>query len=157
MFELQNNGDYIKIITNSPEQTTETAKLLGEKLKPGHVVCINGELGTGKTAFTVGIARALGIEGYITSPTFTIVNEYVGRMPMYHFDVYRIDNEDEMFEIGFEEYINGEGITVIEWADLIKGILPKNRIEVLIQKDMSSGENVRIITIKHVGEVSYEL
>jgi tRNA threonylcarbamoyladenosine biosynthesis protein TsaE len=155
MFELQNDCKYMsKTITQSPEQTMEVAKRLGEKLKPGHVVCLNGDLGTGKTAFTTGIARSLGIDGYITSPTFTIVNEYTtGSLKMYHFDVYRIDNEDEMFEIGFEEYINGDAITVIEWADLIKGILPENRIEVLLEKDLSKGENVRVITIKCKGAV----
>ena len=105
--------------TFSQEVTIEIGKALGRLLNTGDIVCINGDLGTGKTVFTNGIAKSLGIKEHITSPTFTIVNEYSGRVPFYHFDVYRISDSEEMFEIGFEEYLYGEGIVVIEWADII--------------------------------------
>ena len=121
-------------------------------LKPGDIVCLSGDLGTGKTALTNGIAKALDINSYITSPTFTIVNEYEGRLPLYHFDVYRIYDPDEMFDIGFEEYINGEGITIIEWGEQISEILPKDIIKVNIQKNLKKDLDVREITIEFVGE-----
>ena len=120
--------------TFSQEETIEIGKALGRLLNTGDIVCINGDLGTGKTVFTNGIAKSLGIKEHITSPTFTIVNEYSGRVPFYHFDVYRISDSEEMFEIGFEEYLYGEGIVVIEWADIIKDILPTEVIQVTIQK-----------------------
>jgi len=114
-----------EIRTCSQEDTIEFGKKLGVLLKKGDIVCITGDLGTGKTVLTNGIASALGIDEYITSPTFTIVNEYEkGDISLYHFDVYRISDPEEMFEIGFEEYLYGDGIVVIEWADLIKSILP---------------------------------
>jgi len=103
----------INIETNSFEETVEFGRKLGSILKPGDVICLSGDLGTGKTALTNGIAKALGINSYITSPTFTLVNEYQGKYTLYHFDVYRIADPDEMFDIGFDEYINGEGITII--------------------------------------------
>jgi tRNA threonylcarbamoyladenosine biosynthesis protein TsaE len=141
-----------EIRTHSAEQTVEIGKALGNILDSGDLICLTGDLGTGKTAFTNGIAAALGIKGYITSPTFTIVNEYEGRVPLYHFDVYRIADPEEMFEIGFEEYLDSSGIVVIEWADLIKDILPCDRIWVKIEKDMKNGVDERIISIEFIGE-----
>jgi tRNA threonylcarbamoyladenosine biosynthesis protein TsaE len=138
--------------TNSPEETAAAAKELGELLEAGDIICLNGDLGAGKTAFTKGIAEALDIEGYITSPTFTIVNEYEGILPLYHFDVYRIADPDEMYDIGFEEYINGEGISVIEWSDLIRDAIPKEQIRVDIYKDLDIGNDARVIKIQFVGE-----
>jgi tRNA threonylcarbamoyladenosine biosynthesis protein TsaE len=143
----------IQIRTSSVEQTFNVGKYLGQVLKRGDIICLIGGLGVGKTAFTGGIADALGIKGYITSPTFTIVNEYKGSIPLYHFDVYRIADPEEMFEIGFDEYIDGSGIVVIEWADLIKEVLPAEHILVKIEKDMENGENKRIITIEFKGDV----
>lgn len=133
--------------TFSQEETIEIGKALGRLLNTGDIVCINGDLGTGKTVFTNGIAKSLGIKEHITSPTFTIVNEYSGRVPFYHFDVYRISDSEEMFEIGFEEYLYGEGIVVIEWADIIKDILPTEVIQVTIQKNLELGIDARIIEI----------
>jgi tRNA threonylcarbamoyladenosine biosynthesis protein TsaE len=124
-------------------------------LRKGDNVCLIGELGTGKTAFTGGIAKGLGIGGYITSPTFTIVNEYEGRLPLYHFDVYRISDVDEMLDTGYYEYIDGDGVTVIEWADLIRDILPSERIEVRIEKN-DDGSDCRTITIRFMGERAAE-
>ncbi len=149
----------ISIETHSFEETVELGKKFGKVLKPGAVVCLSGDLGTGKTAFTNGIARALGIDSYITSPTFTIVNEYQGKFPLYHFDVYRISDPEEMFDIGFEEYINGEGITIIEWGEIIGDILPTELIKVNISKDLKKGLDVRKIDIdfKGSGYSEYEV
>jgi tRNA threonylcarbamoyladenosine biosynthesis protein TsaE len=143
----------IKITTGSAEETVALGRKLGNILEGGDTLCLNGDLGTGKTAFTGGIAKALNIGGYITSPTFTIVNEYKGRLPLYHFDVYRIANPDDMFETGFDEYIGGDGIVVIEWADQIRDILPPERIEVYLERGSNAGTAVddRIITIDFIG------
>lgn len=146
-----------QIKTISAEQTFSVGKYLGERLKEGDIICLEGGLGAGKTAFTGGIAAALGIEGYITSPTFTLVNEYQGRIPFYHFDVYRISDPEEMFEIGFEDYIYGNGIVVIEWADLIKEILPHEYIWVKIEKDIENGDDIRIISFEFIGKRYIEL
>jgi len=149
----------IRIMTFSVEQTIEVGMKLGRKLGKGDIVYLTGDLGTGKTAFTNGIAASLGINGYITSPTFTIVNEYLGRIPLYHFDVYRIADPDEMFEIGFDEYIDGNGVVVIEWAELIKDILPSEYIRVEIVKDLGGGQDTRAIGIEFTGKKyeGYEL
>ena len=141
----------IRLATSSAEETAKAGYKLGSLLNPGDLVCLTGDLGTGKTAFTGGIAHALGIEGYITSPTFTIVNEYMGKLPLYHFDAYRICDADEMFEIGFEEYLDSRGVVVIEWAEQINDILPENRVRVNIRKDLKTGPDVRIIEIHFDG------
>lgn len=141
-----------QIKTYSADETTQVGRALGSILNRGDVVCLTGDLGTGKTALTNGIASALGIEDYITSPTFTIVNEYKTEVPLYHFDVYRISDPEEMYDIGFEEYLYGEGVVVIEWAELIKGILPDDLIWVKISKDLASGVDTREISIDFQGE-----
>lgn len=142
----------INIETHSFEETVEFGKKIGAVLRSGDIISLTGDLGTGKTAFTNGIAKSLGITSYITSPTFTIVNEYEGRLPLYHFDVYRISDPEEMFDIGFEEYINSEGITIIEWGEQIKEILPKEIITVNIKKNLDKGLDVREIYIDFIGE-----
>jgi tRNA threonylcarbamoyladenosine biosynthesis protein TsaE len=142
----------IEIRTSSPEETAGVGARLGSLLRAGDVVCLTGGLGTGKTAFTGGVAAVLGVSGYVTSPTFTIVNEYSGRLPLYHFDVYRIQDPDEMFEIGFEEYLAGNGVVVIEWADLIAPVLPDEYIRVEIGKDLSSSVNARVIRLDFRGK-----
>lgn len=141
----------VEIRTSSENETMEIGKTLGVILKKGDLVCLSGDLGTGKTAFTKGIALALGIGGYITSPTFTIVNEYSGDMMLYHFDAYRIEDPEEMFEIGLEEYLSGEGIVVIEWAELIREALPGEYIQVNISKELDLGIDSRRIDISFVG------
>ncbi|HOM01492.1 MAG TPA: tRNA (adenosine(37)-N6)-threonylcarbamoyltransferase complex ATPase subunit type 1 TsaE [Acetivibrio sp.] len=142
-----------EIRTCSQQDTIEFGKRLGKLLKKGDVVCIAGDLGTGKTVLTNGIAWALGINEYITSPTFTIVNEYHREdASLYHFDVYRISDPEEMFEIGFEEYLYNGGVVVIEWADLIKSILPEENIWITIEKDLESGVEVRKIRVEFNGE-----
>ncbi|NLK87889.1 MAG: tRNA (adenosine(37)-N6)-threonylcarbamoyltransferase complex ATPase subunit type 1 TsaE [Clostridiaceae bacterium] len=141
----------IRFHAGSVGETAELGKKLGRILQKGDDVCLTGELGTGKTALTGGIAAGLEIGGYITSPTFTIVNEYEGRLPLYHFDVYRIGGPEEMFDTGYDEYIGGDGVTVIEWADIIKEILPEERIEINIEKDDRDDMDSRLITISFIG------
>jgi tRNA threonylcarbamoyladenosine biosynthesis protein TsaE len=138
--------------THSFEETVEFGRKLGSMLKPGDIICLSGDLGTGKTALTYGIAKALEIDSYITSPTFTLVNEYQGKYPLFHFDVYRIADPDEMFDIGFEEYLNREGITVIEWGELIWPILPEELIRVNIKKNPGKGFDIRDISVEFVGQ-----
>lgn len=144
----------IEFHSNSACGTAELGMRLGNILQKGDTVCLTGDLGTGKTAFTGGIAKALGINGYITSPTFTIINEYEGRLPLYHFDVYRIGDAGEMIETGFDDYIGSDGVAVIEWAELIEEILPEDRIDVRIEKDDAADTDSRLITIRFHGKTS---
>lgn len=133
----------------SAKETFELGKSLGESAIAGQVICLNGDLGVGKTVFTQGFAKGLMIEESINSPTFTIVQEYhEGRMPFYHFDVYRIGDISEMDEIGYEDYFYGEGVCFIEWACLIEEILPDNCIKITIEKDLDKGFDYRRITIE---------
>lgn len=135
--------------TYSPEETYALGKRLGAEAKPGDVYTLVGDLGVGKTVFTQGIAEGLGITEPVSSPTFTIVQVYEeGRMPFYHFDVYRIGDIEEMDEIGYEDYFYGDGLCMIEWANLIEEILPERRSEVTIEKDLEMGFDYRRITIR---------
>ncbi|WP_455721316.1 tRNA (adenosine(37)-N6)-threonylcarbamoyltransferase complex ATPase subunit type 1 TsaE [Agathobacter sp.] len=135
----------------SAEETHALGMKMGQEAQPGDVYTLVGDLGVGKTVLTQGIAEGLGIEEAICSPTFTIVQVYEeGRMPFYHFDVYRIGDIEEMDEIGYEDYFYGEGLTMIEWANLIKEILPEKRKEITIEKDLEKGFDYRKITIKEV-------
>ncbi|QUH24889.1 tRNA (adenosine(37)-N6)-threonylcarbamoyltransferase complex ATPase subunit type 1 TsaE [Serpentinicella alkaliphila] len=111
---------------NNLEETQKLAYKLGKLVKSGDVICLIGDLGAGKTTFTQSLAKGMEVNDYVTSPTFTIVQEYEGRLPLYHFDVYRISDASEMYDIGFDEYVYGQGVCVIEWAHLIKNVLPKN-------------------------------
>lgn len=120
------SGHQIKV--NSVEETGQIAEKLALLLHPGDVITLEGELGTGKTTFTKGIANGLGIKRTVNSPTYTIVKEYEGELPLYHMDVYRLENSDE--DIGFEEYFNGDGISVVEWAHFIKEFLPDERLDI---------------------------
>lgn len=119
---------------NGLKETSEFGIKLGSLLKPGDVVCLNGDLGAGKTTLTKSIGIGLGVDDYITSPTFSLINEYVGRMPVYHFDVYRLENADELYDLGFDEYFYGRGVSIIEWADRIENLLPEERIVLDIGK-----------------------
>ena len=137
--------------SNSPRETENIAKAFAKKLEVGDVVCLSGDLGTGKTAFVQGLAKGLDITDYINSPTFTIVNCYNGRLPFFHFDVYRISDPDEMYEIGYEEYVYGDGVCVIEWPEMISDILPVKRYDIKIVKNLDIHENFREITIEKRG------
>ena len=139
--------------TNSPEETFALARKLGEQAGPGTVYTLTGDLGVGKTVFAQGLASGLGIEEAINSPTFTIVQVYdEGRLPFYHFDVYRIGDIEEMDEIGYEDYFYGDGVCLVEWAELIEELLPKTRTELLIEKDLQKGFDYRRITLQEVTE-----
>lgn len=136
------------IETNSAEETFALGEKIGKEANPGTVITLEGDLGVGKTVFAQGLAKGLGIDDAITSPTFTIVQVYEeGRLPLYHFDVYRIADPDEMYEIGFEDYFYGQGVTLIEWANLIDELLPANRTDITIEKDPAKGFDYRKITI----------
>jgi tRNA threonylcarbamoyladenosine biosynthesis protein TsaE len=139
------------IETNSPEETFELGRQLGQKAAAGEVYTLIGDLGVGKTVLTQGIAKGLGIDEPICSPTFTIVQVYEsGRIPFYHFDVYRIGDVEEMDEIGFDDYVYGEGLTMIEWANLIEEILPEHYSQITIEKDLERGFDYRRITIEEI-------
>ena len=129
--------------------TYELGEKIGQMAKPGMVISLTGDLGVGKTVFTQGLAKGLGIEEPVNSPTFTIVQVYEeGRLPLYHFDVYRIGDIEEMDEIGYEDYFYGEGVCLIEWADLIREILPEQMCRVTIEKDLEKGFDYRKITLE---------
>lgn len=137
--------------TNSPEETYSLAKTLGEGAAPGTFYTLTGDLGVGKTVFAQGLARGLGVDEPISSPTFTIVQVYdEGRLPFYHFDVYRIGDVSEMEEIGCEDYFYGAGVCLVEWGELIAELLPTERVEVLIEKDLQKGFDYRRITLREV-------
>ena len=134
--------------SNSDTDTRQFARDLGKKAKEGQVYALIGDLGVGKTVFTQGFAEGLEISEWINSPTFTIVQEYVdGRLPFYHFDVYRIGDPEEMYEVGFDDYVYGEGVSLIEWANRIEEILPEDVITVRIDKDLDKGFDYRRIEI----------
>ena len=120
------------VITNDPDETLALGARLARKLKRGMFVGLCGELGTGKTIFTKGIAKGLGVKAYryVNSPSFVIIKEYKGKIPLYHFDIYRLDSNDDLDSVGYQEYFYGKGVTVVEWADKIKDILPDKRIDI---------------------------
>ena len=135
--------------TYSEKETYELGYKIGQECKPGQVYTLIGDLGVGKTVFVKGVAEGIGTKEYINSPTFTIVQVYDdGRLPLYHFDVYRIEDEDEMYEVGFDDYLYGEGVCLIEWADLVKGLIPKAHTRIEIKKDLDKGFNYRSISIE---------
>ena len=135
--------------TRSPEETYALGEKIGKAAQPGQIYTLTGDLGVGKTVFTQGVAAGLGITEPVSSPTFTIVQVYdEGRLPFYHFDVYRIGDIEEMDEIGYEDYFYGDGLCMIEWANLIEEILPERRSEVTIEKDLEMGFDYRRITIR---------
>lgn len=137
--------------TFSEEETRAFGEKLGQEAKPGTVYTLTGDLGVGKTVFTQGFARGLGVTEYVNSPTFTIVQVYdTGRLPFYHFDVYRIGDVEEMEEIGYEDCFYGEGVCLIEWAELIEELLPEHRLRVTIEKDLDRGFDYRRITVEEL-------
>ena len=139
--------------SGTPEETYEFGMKLGREARPGQVYTLNGDLGAGKTVFAKGFAKGLGIDDNVSSPTFTILQVYEsGRYPLYHFDVYRIADSSEMDEIGFDEYVYSEGISLIEWAQYIEDILPDKYIRVDIQRDLEKGFDHRHIKVESVGE-----
>lgn len=149
--QLEQNGRVI-LDSESPEDTYTIGKCLGEYSAPGQVYTMIGDLGVGKTVFTQGFAAGLGIQEPVNSPTFTIVQVYEeGRLPFYHFDVYRIGDIEEMDEIGYEDCFYGEGVSLVEWANLIEEILPKKYIRIMIEKELDKGFDYRRITLEKIG------
>lgn len=147
----KNKQSEIKYETHSEEETYALGEQLAKEALPGQVYTLIGDLGVGKTVFTKGFAKGLGITEHVNSPTFTIVQIYEeGRMPFYHFDVYRIGDVEEMDEIGYEDYIYGEGVSLIEWANLIEEILPKYFTRITIEKDLEQGFDYRKITVERI-------
>ena len=141
----QRRGDGMEYLSHSPEETERIGEELGRTLTAGRVVAYRGGLGMGKTAFTRGLARGLGCRGRVTSPTFTIVNEYNGDTPLFHFDMYRLESEDELFDIGWEDYLTRGGVCAVEWSERVDGALPEDTVFVDIRR--GSGDNDRIISI----------
>lgn len=142
----------MEFIVNTVEETEKLGIQLGSLCKSGDVICLVGDLGTGKTHLTKGIALGLGIEENITSPTFNIVNEYdTGRLKFYHFDVYRVNDPDEIAAIGFDEYIFGDGISVIEWSNYIEELIPDENLTIYLEKIPQLGSSFRKVTIKYNG------
>jgi len=136
----------------SPEETFAIGEQIGRDAKPGEVYTLIGDLGVGKTVFTQGVGKGLGIKEHVNSPTFTIVQVYeTGRLPFYHFDVYRIADVDEMEEIGYEDCFYGDGVCLIEWANLIEEILPERYRQITIEKDLEKGFDYRRISLERIG------
>ena len=130
--------------TDSAEQTIELGTRIGEKLRPGDILAMRGTLGAGKTTFTKGLARGLGITDEVTSPTFTLISEYQGRLPLYHMDTYRLEGPDDFLDLGVEELLNGQGVCVIEWSEKIQEIMPADHIVITLE---SVGNNGRLVTV----------
>lgn len=135
------------ISLNNLEETEKFGLFLGENLRPGDVVCLNGDLGAGKTTLTKSIAKGLGIDDYVTSPTFTIVNEYYGKTDLYHIDTYRLDDMVDVDYLGFDEYFYSDGVTIVEWAEKIRDALPEEYMEINIK----SKDEKRDLDINYVG------
>ena len=136
----------MEYLSHSPEETERIGETLGKTLRPGSVVAYRGGLGMGKTAFTRGLARGLGCAGRVTSPTFTIVNEYRGKIPLFHFDMYRLESSDALFDIGWEDYLERGGVCAVEWSENVADAMPEGTVYVTIER-APEGENARIITI----------
>lgn len=141
------------ISLNNLEETEKFGLFLGENLRPGDVVCLNGDLGAGKTTLTKSIAKGLGIDDYVTSPTFTIVNEYYGKIDLYHIDTYRLDDMVDVDYLGFDEYFYSDGVTIVEWAEKIRDTLPEEYMEINIK----SHDDKRDLDINYVGNRFDEL
>lgn len=139
------------IKTTTPEETARVGKMLGKLLRAGDVVCLNGDLGAGKTRFAQGLAAGLEVNGPVTSPTFTIINEYQGRLPFYHMDFYRLEDAMELEDLGCDEYFYGQGVTVIEWPGRVAAFLPAVRLDIYISGS-PEGEEVREISFVPCGE-----
>ena len=135
----------MEYLSHSPEETEQLGEQLGRTLRPGSVVAYRGDLGMGKTAFTRGLARGLGCTCRVTSPTFTIVNEYSGALPLFHFDMYRLDSSDDLFDIGWEDYLSRGGVCAVEWSERVEDALPDDTLWVSFAR--GNGENDRIITV----------
>jgi len=135
----------------SPEETEAIAKEMAKEAKAGSIYTLTGDLGAGKTVFAKGFAKGLSVNSPVTSPTFTLVNEYnEGRLPLFHYDAYRIGEAEELYDTGFEDYLEKGGVILIEWAERVEALLPRPYFSILIEKDLSRGEDFRSITLKEI-------
>lgn len=139
----------MEFTSGSPGQTMELARRLGKLVWPGTVLVLDGPLGSGKTSFVQGLAKGLDIAGVVNSPTFTIVKEYDGRLPLFHFDLYRLEDSEEFWELGFEEYLTADGICALEWGEKASALLPHERLNIRLTR---VDENKRSISLNPVGE-----
>ena len=144
----------MKLLSKSPEQTIVLGRQLGKLMSPGGAICVYGNLGAGKTYFAKGLAESLGVSEHVTSPTFTIINEYEGRIPFYHVDAYRLNDEEEAYELGLEEYLYGRGVTLIEWPERINSLLPDEYLQVFISLT-DEGDEFRVLDFRARGR-NYE-
>ncbi|WP_416198600.1 MAG: tRNA (adenosine(37)-N6)-threonylcarbamoyltransferase complex ATPase subunit type 1 TsaE [Sporanaerobacter sp.] len=140
----------MEIILKNTKDTEQFGYKLGKILKGGEIICLIGDLGAGKTTMTKSIAKGLDVEEYVTSPTFTLINEYKGRVPLYHFDVYRLEEVESIYDLGFEEYFYSNGVSIIEWADKIKNVLPEDVLTIEIKR--GSNDEERVLNIYGSGE-----
>lgn len=136
-------------LSHSPDNTYLLGEFIGKLAEPGDLFCLNGDLGTGKTVFARGMAAGLGVQSRVVSPTFTLINEHQGRLPFYHMDVYRLGSSEEMYDLGYEEYFYGSGVTLIEWAEIVEDILPDERLDIKITR---TGDNDREMVFMPFGE-----
>lgn len=141
----------MELVSKSPEQTIALGHKLGELMSPGRVICVYGNLGAGKTYFAKGLAQGLGIVEHVTSPTFTIINEYEGVIPFYHVDAYRLTEEEEAYELGLEEYLYGEGVTLIEWPERVNSLLPDEYLQIFIGLT-DEGDEFRVLDFRAKGQ-----
>ncbi|GAB6158458.1 tRNA (adenosine(37)-N6)-threonylcarbamoyltransferase complex ATPase subunit type 1 TsaE [Desulfotomaculum varum] len=139
------------VVSRSPAETRQLGQKMAGLLQAGDIICLNGDLGAGKTAFSQGVAEGLGINGPVTSPTFTLINEYEGRLPLYHFDVYRLEGPADMEDLGYEEYFYGQGVCLIEWAQRVADILPEQRLDICLTREEGAAA-VRRISFQPKGE-----
>ena len=142
----------MEYITNNPQETEDVGAALAAGLEPGAVVAFTGDLGAGKTAFTRGLARGLGCTGRVTSPTFTVVNEYEGRLPLFHFDLYRLEGEDALYDVGWEDYLDRGGVCAVEWSERAEAALPRETVWVSIRRCAESGDWRRITIEGRAGD-----
>lgn len=140
----------LELTTGSEEETRRLASAMGPSFRPGDIISLTGDLGAGKTRFTQGLAAGLGVEGQVTSPTFTIIKTYSGRLPLYHFDVYRLSGPREMEPLGYEEYFYGDGVTVVEWGDRIAELLPPDHLRIELHRALEE-MNERLLLIQAFG------
>ncbi len=143
--------------TSRSEETFRVGQLIGAALSPGDIVCLHGDLGAGKTVLTQGIGWGLGVNQPINSPTFTLVNEYAGRIPLYHLDLYRLAEPAQLEQIGWEECVFGEGVAVIEWPEVLTPLLPADYLKISLEKDLSAGEDCRLLTLEGLGPMGQRL